>query len=41
MTKDYKEKINDLGIGAYIIGVGMFFIILMISWLLYKIFIVS
>jgi len=38
MTKDYKEKIKDLGIGAYIIGVGIIFIILMISWLLYKIF---
>jgi len=38
MTKDYKENIKDLGIGAYIIGVGIIFIILMISWLLYKIF---
>ena len=32
------EKIKDLGIGAYIIGVGIFFIILMIGWLIYKIF---
>ena len=35
---NYKEKIKDLGIGVYIIGVGIFCIILMISWLLYKIF---
>ena len=33
------EKIKDLGIGAYIIGVGIFFIILMIGWLIYKMFI--
>lgn len=24
MKKDYKEKIKGLGIGAYIIGVGIF-----------------
>jgi len=38
VKKDYKEKIEGLGIGAYIIGVGILFIILMIGWLIYKIF---
>ncbi|MCX9026873.1 MAG: hypothetical protein OIN86_01665 [Candidatus Methanoperedens sp.] len=33
-----KEKIKELGIGAYIMGVAIFFIILMIGWLIYKIF---
>jgi len=41
VKKDYKEKIKDLGIGALIIGVGIFFIVLMIGWLLYNIFISS
>ena len=35
-----KEKIKDLGIGTYFIGIAIFFIILMIGWLLYKIFFV-
>ncbi|MCZ7397558.1 MAG: hypothetical protein O8C59_03490 [Candidatus Methanoperedens sp.] len=41
MKKDYKEKIKDLGIGALIIGVAIFFILLMIGWLIYNIFISS
>ena len=36
-----QEKIKDLGIGALIIGIGIFFAILMIGWLLYDIFIFS
>jgi len=41
VKKDYKEKIKDLGIGALFIGVGIFFILLMIGWLIYNIFISS
>ncbi len=41
MKKEYKEKIKDLGIGVYIIGAGIFFILLMIGWLIYNIFISS
>jgi hypothetical protein len=34
-----QKKINDLGIGVYFIGIGIFLVILMIGWLLYNIFI--
>lgn len=34
-----REKIKELGMGAYIMGAGIFFILLMITWLIYKIFI--
>ena len=36
-----QKKINDLGIGVYFIGIGIFLVILMIGWLLYNIFISS
>ncbi len=41
MKKQFIEKIKDLGIGVYIIGLGIFFVLLMIGWLLYNIFISS
>ncbi len=41
MKKEYKEQIKDLGIGVYFIGMGIFFVVLMIGWLLYNIFISS
>lgn len=41
MKIDYMEKIRELGIGAYIIAIGVFFILLMIGWLIYNIFISS
>ncbi len=34
-----KERIKNLGIGILFIVIGIFFAILMIAWLLYKIFI--
>ena len=41
MKTDYMKKIKDLGIGAYFIVLATFFILLMIGWLIYKIFIFS
>lgn len=41
MKKEYKEKIKDLGIGIYFLGLGIFLVVLMIGWLLYNIFISS
>ncbi len=39
MKKDYREKIEKLGIGLIIIVIGILFALLMIGWLLYHIFI--
>ncbi|CAG0965240.1 hypothetical protein METP3_01099 [Methanosarcinales archaeon] len=41
MKIEFIEKIKELGIGAYIIAVAVFFILLMIGWLIYNIFISS
>lgn len=41
MKTKYKEKIKDLGIGLIIIGIGIFLVLFMIGWLIYKIFISS
>jgi hypothetical protein len=41
MKTDFKEKIKELGIGVYFIGIGILFVLLMIGWLLYNIFISS
>ncbi|MCX9081659.1 MAG: hypothetical protein OIN83_05630 [Candidatus Methanoperedens sp.] len=39
MKIEFIEKIKELGIGAYIIVIATFFILLMIGWLIYNIFI--
>jgi hypothetical protein len=39
--EEIQKKINDLGIGIYFIGIGIFLVILMIGWLIYNIFISS
>jgi len=41
MKKEYREKIEKMGIGIWIIVVAIFFTILMIVWLIYNIFISS
>jgi len=41
MKIEFIEKIKELGIGAYIIAIGIFFILLMLGWLIYNIFISS
>ncbi|VVB51892.1 Uncharacterised protein [uncultured archaeon] len=41
MKKEYKEKIKDLGIGAYFMVLTIFLILIMIGWLIYNIFISS
>jgi len=41
MKIEFIEKIKELGIGAYIIVIATFFILLMIGWLIYNIFISS
>ncbi len=41
MKIEFIKKIKDLGIGAFFIGVGIFFVLLMIGWLIYNIFIFS
>ena len=41
MKIEFIEKIKELGIGAYIIAVAVFFILLMLGWLIYNIFISS
>ncbi len=35
------ERIKNLGIGILFVGMGIFFAVLMIAWLLYNIFISS
>lgn len=41
MKIEFIERIKDLGIGAYMMVLGTFFILLMIGWLIYNIFISS
>ncbi len=36
-----KERIENLGIGILFVGMGIFFAVLMIAWLIYNIFISS
>jgi hypothetical protein len=39
--EEIQKKIEDLGIGIYFIGIGIFVVILMTGWLLYNIFVSS